>query len=179
MIKFSCEKALLQSAISVASRAVAAKSSIRLLVVTFSPPEMHFSIPGMPNGESRELVKEKLNNILNVYCDQALYEEAKNIGSVILIRIDDYYFGKIKVPMAENGIPNFDHPDALFTGFETRSSSPIRLPRNEAYESNVRGIYPAGEGAGYAGGITSAAADGIHVAEKIASVYQKIKIIEK
>ena len=41
-----------------------------------------------------------------------LYEEAKNIGSVILIRIDDYYFGKIKVPMADNGIPNFDHPDA-------------------------------------------------------------------
>ena len=41
-----------------------------------------------------------------------LYEEAKNIESVILIRIDDYYFGKIKVPMADNGIPNFDHPDA-------------------------------------------------------------------
>ena len=41
-----------------------------------------------------------------------LYEEARNIGSVVLIRIDDYYFGKVNVPMAENGIPNFDHPDA-------------------------------------------------------------------
>ncbi len=69
---------------------------------------------------------------------------------------------------------NFDHPDALFTGFETRSSSPIRLPRNEAYQSNVKGIYPAGEGAGYAGGISSAAVDGIQIAESIVKNYKGI-----
>lgn len=68
-------------------------------------------------------------------------------------------------------IKGFDHPEALFTGFETRSSSPVRLPRNEAYESNIKGIYPAGEGAGYAGGITSAAVDGIQVAEAIIGKY--------
>ena len=71
-------------------------------------------------------------------------------------------------------IKGFDHPEALFTGFETRSSSPIRLPRNEAYESNVKGLYPAGEGAGYAGGITSAAVDGIQVAEAIIQKYAGI-----
>ncbi|QEH69004.1 hypothetical protein QTL86_08150 [Cellulosilyticum sp. ST5] len=71
-------------------------------------------------------------------------------------------------------IKGFDHPEALFTGFETRSSSPVRLPRNEAYESNVKGLYPAGEGAGYAGGITSAAVDGIQVAEAIIQKYAGI-----
>ena len=68
-------------------------------------------------------------------------------------------------------IKGFNHPEALFTGFETRSSSPVRLPRNETYESNIAGIYPAGEGAGYAGGITSAAVDGIQVAEAIIQKY--------
>lgn len=68
-------------------------------------------------------------------------------------------------------IQNFDHPDAIFTGFETRSSSPVRIVRNKQYESNIKGLYPAGEGAGYAGGITSAAVDGIQVAEHLISQY--------
>ena len=54
--------------------------------------------------------------------------------------------------------------DAVLTGVETRSSSPIRIPRNERMESNIPGLYPCGEGASYAGGITSAALDGIKVA---------------
>jgi uncharacterized FAD-dependent dehydrogenase len=59
--------------------------------------------------------------------------------------------------------------DAVLTGVETRTSSPIRIKRNVAYESmNTRGLYPAGEGAGYAGGILSAAVDGIEVAEAVA-----------
>jgi len=53
------------------------------------------------------------------------------------------------------------------SGVETRTSSPVRILRNEQYESEVKGIYPCGEGAGYAGGITSAAMDGIKVAEAI------------
>ena len=71
-------------------------------------------------------------------------------------------------------IKNFDHEDALFTGFETRSSSPIRMPRNEDYESNIKGLYPAGEGAGYAGGISSAAVDGIQIAETIIKKYRGV-----
>ena len=69
----------------------------------------------------------------------------------------------------------FDHEDALFTGFETRSSSPVRIPRNESYESNIKGLYPAGEGAGYAGGISSAAVDGIQIAESIIEKYKGLR----
>ena len=66
----------------------------------------------------------------------------------------------------------YDDPDALLTGVETRSSSPVRLVRDERYEANIRGVYPCGEGAGYAGGILSAAADGMRCAEKILEVYR-------
>ncbi len=59
--------------------------------------------------------------------------------------------------------------DALMTGIETRSSSPVRIVRDGSFQSSVRGIYPCGEGAGYAGGISSAAVDGIKVAEMIAA----------
>lgn len=64
-----------------------------------------------------------------------------------------------------NGFAN-DH--AFVCGIESRTSSPVRIVRNEQLESNIKGIYPCGEGAGYAGGITSAAMDGLRVAEKIA-----------
>jgi uncharacterized FAD-dependent dehydrogenase len=67
-------------------------------------------------------------------------------------------------------IKGFANPDAILTGVETRSSSPVTITRNDDLECNLPGIYPCGEGAGYAGGITSAAVDGIKVA---------IKIIEK
>lgn len=71
-------------------------------------------------------------------------------------------------------IPGFDRPDALLDGIESRTSSPVRLVRDSVtLESNVAGLYPCGEGAGYAGGITSAAMDGIRVAEAIAKKYRK------
>jgi uncharacterized FAD-dependent dehydrogenase len=66
-------------------------------------------------------------------------------------------------------IPGYDHPDAVMTGVETRTSSPLRITRGKDFQSlNVAGLYPAGEGAGYAGGILSAAVDGIKVAEAMA-----------
>jgi hypothetical protein len=65
-------------------------------------------------------------------------------------------------------IPGYDHPDAVMTGVETRTSSPIRITRGKDLQSlNTAGLYPAGEGAGYAGGILSAAVDGIKVAEAV------------
>ena len=65
-------------------------------------------------------------------------------------------------------LPGFAHPDALLTGTETRSSSPVRIVRGEDLQSvTVRGLYPCGEGAGYAGGIVSAAVDGVRCAERI------------
>jgi len=66
-------------------------------------------------------------------------------------------------------LAGFDRHDAVLTGVETRTSSPIRLPRGDDLQcTNVRGLYPAGEGAGYAGGILSAGVDGIRVAEALA-----------
>ena len=66
-------------------------------------------------------------------------------------------------------IKGFAREDAILLGVESRTSSPIIIERDENKESNIKGIYPCGEGAGYAGGITSAAMDGIYVAEKIAA----------
>jgi uncharacterized FAD-dependent dehydrogenase len=66
-------------------------------------------------------------------------------------------------------IPGFAMADALLTGVETRTSSPVRVSRDDRFQSlNTRGLYPAGEGAGYAGGILSAAVDGIRAAEALA-----------
>ena len=67
----------------------------------------------------------------------------------------------------ERKIHGFASPDAVLTAVETRSSSPVRIVRDETYQSALRGLYPCGEGAGYAGGIMSAAADGIRCSEQI------------
>lgn len=73
----------------------------------------------------------------------------------------------------EQKLKGFAQEDALITGVETRSSSPVRMERKDSYESiNIEGLYPSGEGAGYAGGIVSAAVDGIMVAEAIASKFK-------
>lgn len=68
-------------------------------------------------------------------------------------------------------IKGFDRADAVMAGIESRTSSPVRIHRDERLMSNVYGLYPCGEGAGYAGGITSAAADGIFVAEQITKTF--------
>lgn len=68
-------------------------------------------------------------------------------------------------------IPGFDDKNVLVSGIESRTSSPVRICRDETFQSNIRGIYPCGEGAGYAGGITSAAMDGMRIAEAIAAEY--------
>lgn len=91
-----------------------------------------------------------LREVLPEYISEALIEGVESFGT------------KIK---------GFDRPDAVMSGVESRTSSPVRIVRDDAFESNVRGIYPCGEGAGYAGGITSAAMDGIKVAEAIAKRY--------
>ena len=73
------------------------------------------------------------------------------------------------LPVFDRKLHGFTAPDSLLTGVETRSSSPVRILRGEDCQSTVRGLYPCGEGAGYAGGITSAAVDGIRVAEAVAA----------
>ena len=71
------------------------------------------------------------------------------------------------LPAMGRKLKGFDRVDAVLTAVESRSSAPVRIPRDENYESNIRGVFPCGEGAGYAGGILSAAADGMRCAEKI------------
>jgi uncharacterized FAD-dependent dehydrogenase len=72
------------------------------------------------------------------------------------------------IPILDNSLHGFAAPDAVLTGIETRSSSPVRILRGGDYQTAVRGIFPCGEGAGYAGGISSAAVDGVRVAEAVA-----------
>ncbi|MBQ3265883.1 MAG: FAD-dependent monooxygenase [Ruminococcus sp.] len=72
------------------------------------------------------------------------------------------------IPLIDRKLHGFCHPDAVLTAVESRSSSPIRITRGESMQSvSLKGLYPCGEGAGYAGGIVSAAVDGVKVAEKI------------
>ena len=71
------------------------------------------------------------------------------------------------VPLFDRKLHGFARADAVLTGVETRSSSPVRIERGADYQSNLRGVYPCGEGAGYAGGIMSAAVDGLRVAQAI------------
>ncbi|MEX3816641.1 NAD(P)/FAD-dependent oxidoreductase [Paraburkholderia sp. BR13439] len=85
--------------------------------------------------------------------------------------LPDYAIEAIReaLPQMEKKIAGFAMHDAVLTGVETRTSSPVRVRRGDDYQSvNIKGLYPAGEGAGYAGGIYSAAIDGIEVAEAVA-----------
>ena len=93
-----------------------------------------------------------INNIFPKYINDSLKEAI------------DYFNTKIK---------GFNDDDVIIAAVEARTSSPIRILRDDNLESNIKGIYPCGEGAGYAGGITSAAIDGIKVAERI---YKKVQI---
>ena len=72
------------------------------------------------------------------------------------------------LPLFDRKLHGFADRGALLTGVETRSSSPVRILRDDGFQASLRGLYPCGEGAGYAGGITSAAVDGIRVAEAVA-----------
>jgi len=74
-------------------------------------------------------------------------------------------------PLFDRRLRGFATPDAVLTGVETRSSSPVRVQRDETFQSNLRGVYPCGEGAGYAGGIMSAAVDGMRCAEAVLARY--------
>ena len=89
---------------------------------------------------------------------------------------DQVYPGAIelmeKLPELGKKLRGFDDGEAVLTAPETRSSSPVRIPRDGDFSSNISGLYPCGEGAGYAGGITSAAVDGMRCAEAVLKRYK-------
>ena len=90
---------------------------------------------------------------------QALLESAQMIGGEAV--------NVVALPLLEKKLHGFAAPDAVLTAVETRSSSPVRIVRDDTYQTALRGLYPCGEGASYAGGILSAAADGMRCAEQI------------
>ncbi|MFT4190561.1 MAG: NAD(P)/FAD-dependent oxidoreductase [Comamonas sp.] len=101
---------------------------------------------------------------------QPSYKPGVRLGS-LHPALPDYAIAALReaFPAFGRKLKGFDMPDAVLTGVETRTSSPIRITRGEDLQSlNVRGLFPAGEGAGYAGGILSAGVDGIKVAEAVA-----------
>lgn len=91
-----------------------------------------------------------INEILPKYICEALVEGVEHFGTII---------------------KGFNNPDVVLSAVESRTSSPVRILRNDDLQSDISGLYPAGEGAGYAGGITSAAIDGMKIFEKIANKY--------
>ena len=98
------------------------------------------------------------------------YKPGVKLGN-LSAALPDYAIAAIRdaIPQFAKKIKGFDMPDAVLTGVETRTSSPLRITRAEDFQSlNVAGLYPAGEGASYAGGILSAGVDGVRVAEAIA-----------
>jgi uncharacterized protein len=98
------------------------------------------------------------------------YKPGVKLGS-LATALPGYAIAAIRdaLPVFGKKIKGFDRPDAVLTGVETRTSSPLRITRGDDFQSlNVAGLYPAGEGAGYAGGILSAGVDGIRVAEAVA-----------
>ena len=109
----------------------------------------------------------KLRSVMPSYRPGYTFVELKKL-------FPDYVTNTLKEALYDfnKKIQGFSMYDAILTGPETRSSSPIRMTRDDNHESNIKGLYPMGEGAGYAGGIMSSAVDGMKTAEKIIAMYQ-------
>ena len=123
---------------------------------------------------------------VQLLCDLEKNQISKGFGSFFPSMKGKNCFGNLNnclpdyvVSAIIHGMHQFDHkihgfarPDTIISGVETRTSSPVRIQRNEQFESEIRNLFPCGEGAGYAGGITSAAMDGMKVAEEIIRRYE-------
>ena len=156
------------------------------LIVTVSPKDFGDQpLSGLEFQRSLEENAYKVGNKsipIQQYLDYKNKKESTTIGEVKPIIKGNYNYGDINkifpdyineslVEAIENfgtKIKDYNRDDALLMGVESRTSSPVKIPRDDNYVSKISGIYPCGEGAGYAGGITSAAIDGVKVAEAIA-----------
>lgn len=156
------------------------------LIVTVTPEDF----PGtdvLRGMEFQRKLEEKAYELgngnipLQLYGDFVENKTSKTFGSILPCMKGNYSFANLRtllpeelntaliegIEAFEKTIPGFSRADAILSGIESRTSSPIRIVRNETFESEIHGIYPCGEGAGYAGGITSAAMDGLKVGEAI------------
>lgn len=152
----------------------------------------HGSIPVERYGDFKEAVtgkKQEPSRILQEYPDFApeqkgghsLFAQAKT-GNSPLSPVHEILPEALNLAFIEGmeqfdrKLPGFQDSGVYVSGVESRTSSPVRIHRDETGQSVLRGLYPCGEGAGYAGGITSAAMDGIYIAEKIALQYKNTEI---
>ena len=130
----------------------------------------HGMIPTQRFIEYKNNICESLEG--NISCQIKGHYKLANINSIFSDEINDAlkeaieYFGR--------KIEGFNSEDSLLSAVESRTSSPVRIQRDEEFMSNIKGLYPAGEGAGYAGGITSAAVDGIKIFEAIIAKYKPL-----
>lgn len=129
---------------------------------------------------------------IQLYEDFKRNQKSTSLGKVIPMMKGDYTFSNLRdlfpsyiseslieaIEYFDTRIKGFGRGDAILSAVESRTSSPIRIERNELGVSSILGVYPTGEGAGYAGGITSSAMDGIFQAENIAKIYQSFSLME-
>lgn len=161
------------------------------IVVTVSPDDYgrETVLDGMKfQRELEEKAFQEGHGRIPVQCfgDFCENRETREFGEVYPAMKGEFAMGNLRnvLPEALSGqliegihgfgkrIPGFDRADAVLSGVESRTSSPVRIERDERFESiSLSGLYPCGEGAGYAGGITSAAMDGIRIFEAVASEY--------
>ena len=166
------------------------ENSNSAVIVTVSPNDFGSNV--MSGVEFQRKLEKNAYSLCNGKIPIQLYGDFKNnkvsktFGSIKPIFKGNYEFGNVRsifpnyindaliegIEAFSKKIKNFNSDDAIIAGVECRTSSPIRIERDEFGESNIKGIYPIGEGAGYAGGITSAAIDGIIAAENIAKIYK-------
>lgn len=108
-------------------------------------------------------------------CSLGAYQKNEGKGAVLRQALPDFVTESVLevLPVLGRRLRGFDSPKAILKGIETRSSSPVRILRDEGCQSEIQGLYPGGEGAGYSGGITSASVDGIRIGEQIISRYKE------
>lgn len=162
------------------------------IVVTVTPDDFGNNI--MDGVRYQRQLEEKAYELgrgnipIQKLCDYYKNEETYCLGKVMPVFKGKYSFSNLnelypeyineslKEALVHFGrkINGFDDEDSIISGIESRTSSPIRIVRNEEFVSNIEGIYPCGEGAGYAGGITTSAIDGLKIAEAIINKYKMV-----
>lgn len=166
------------------------KNANSAIVVTVSPDD--FGYHPLDGVNYQRNLEEKAYQFgsgkipIQLYKDYKGNKITKKLGQVEPLFKGNYQFANLNEifpsyinDALKEGIENFSHKiknfnrdDAILAAVESRTSSPIRIHRDETFQSNISGLFPCGEGAGYAGGITTSAIDGIKVAESIAKIYK-------
>ncbi len=156
------------------------------LIVTVTPEDFRGEGP-LAGVEFQRQLEEKAYELgkgkipLQLYGDFCKNRESKELGKITPCTKGAWSFSNLRQLFSDQIIetliegiqafggiiPGFNREDMVLTGVESRTSSPVRISRDENFQCNIAGLYPCGEGAGYAGGITSAAMDGLKVGEAI------------